>query len=149
MLPVPIRRRTWREPLASYNPFTEAFQRLFPEPWGWELAPSQETERGGYPVDIREEDDVIHVEAEMPGFSRDEISVDLDDNVLRISAERTPPETKGTTHLNERRWVQVERSFTLPAPVDESKAEAKLDDGVLRLDLPKTESRRPRRIEIR
>jgi len=104
---------------------------------------------GAYPVDIREDDGRLIVDAEMPGFKRDEVDVSIDNGVLTITAERTPHETKGTKHLTERRYTRVERSFTLPATVDESEVRAKLDDGVLHLELPQTEDNKPKRIEIK
>lgn len=116
---------------------------------GWPELPAEEEVTGAYPVDIREEDGKLVVDAEMPGFKRDEIAVNIENGVLRISAEREPAEKKGKSHLSERRYTRVERAFTLPAPVDESQVEAKLDEGVLRLEMPETEESKPKRIEVK
>lgn len=116
-----------------------------------------------YPVDIWEEDKTIHVEAELPGFSRDEIDVTLEDNVLTIRAERqnetqqtnTGGEGSGKSakprrnHLRERRYFRVARRFTLPDSVDDKKVDAKLSDGVLRLTLHKKAEVSPRKIEVK
>jgi HSP20 family protein len=116
----------------------------------WGLPPAAEGDlTGAYPVDIREEDGKLIVDAEVPGFKRDEIDVSIDRGVLTITAERKPAEKKGTKHLTERRYTRVERSFTLPCAVDESKVQAKLDEGVLHLELPQTEESKPRRIEVK
>ena len=113
-----------------------------------------------YPVDIWEEDKTIHVEAELPGFSRDEVDVTLENNVLTIRAERQSesPKTEeagnGKTkprrnHLRERRYFRVSRRFTLPDTVDDQKVDAKLSDGVLRLTLHKKAEVSPRKIEVK
>jgi HSP20 family protein len=145
MLPVAIRRHGhWLEPASTV---AREFERLFrnmlesPFPEGDELT-------GAYPVDIREEDGNLIVEAEMPGFKREEIDVSLDQGVLNIRAERKCEETKGKKHVNERRFTRVQRSFTLPTPIDEAEVEAKLEDGVLRLRLPKTADSQAKKIEV-
>ena len=118
------------------------------------------TVTGVYPVDIREDDDNFTVEAEMPGFTKDQISVSIEKGVLSISAERNtvpdatakaagePSGDKSTSHLTERRYNRVHRSFTLPTSVDESKSQARLDQGVLHLTLPKIAEVKPRKITI-
>ena len=120
----------------------------FMSPWWWET-PAEEELTGAYPVDIREEDGKLVVDAEMPGFKRDEIDVSVENGVLRIQAERKPEETEGTEHLKERRYTRVERAFTLPAEVDDSDVDAKLQEGVLHLELPKSKESQPRRIEVK
>jgi HSP20 family protein len=106
----------------------------------------------GYPVDIREDDESVYVDAELPGFKRDEINVTMENGVLTIEAERKIENTGSQTgqhHLNERRFTKVSRSFSLPNTVDESNVDAKLEDGVLHLSLQKREEVKPRRIEVK
>lgn len=105
---------------------------------------------GSYPVDIHENDDTVVIEADLPGFKRDEIDVTFEQGVLTISAERrTSQENKGEPRLHERRYTRVTRSFRLPQSVDENKVDAKLQDGVLTLTLHKREEVKPRRIEVK
>lgn len=104
---------------------------------------------GVYPVDLREDGDHVYVEAELPGFANKEVNVTLENGVLHIVAERQVPETKGQTHLRERRFTRVARSFTLPTSVDASRVDAKLDNGVLHLTLHKTADVKPCRIEVK
>jgi HSP20 family protein len=104
---------------------------------------------GNYPVDIREDEDHIYVEAEMPGFRKDEVSVTLENGILTLSGQRRAEERKGADHLTERRFTRIQRSFTLPTSVDESKVDAKLSDGVLCITLNKREEVKPRRIEVK
>lgn len=102
-----------------------------------------------YPVDVHERDDAIHVEAELPGFKKDEIEVSVDSGLLTIRAERTVPPSEGTRHVSERRFTRVQRSFTLPSSVDESKVEASLSDGVLEIKLPKRAETKSHKIKVR
>ena len=103
-----------------------------------------------YPVDVHEDENHIYVEAEMPGFKKDEIDVTLESGVLTISAERkTEPREGATKHLTERTFTRVYRSFSLPNTVDENKVDAELKDGVLHLSLDKREEVKPRKIAIK
>lgn len=128
-------------------PMERFFDRFF-SPW-WPEAAGEEELTAAYPVDIREEDGKVVVDAEMPGFNRDEIDVSIENDVLRIRAERKPEEPKGTSHLRERRYTRVERAFTLPTSVDETTVDAKLEGGVLHLELPESEESKPKRIEVK
>ena len=105
---------------------------------------------GAYPVDIREDDNHVYVDAEMPGFTAAQVNVTLEDGVLTIEAQRDEKEqTDGTTHLRQRRYSRINRRFTLPNTVDEDKVGAKLEHGVLHLTLTKREEVRPRKIEVK
>jgi len=105
---------------------------------------------GHYPVDIDEDDDQFTIEAEMPGFKRDEVEVNVENGVLSIRAERKPKETgEKKRHLNGRCYTRVQRSFSLPRSVDGAGIDASMADGVLTLILKKTEASKPRKVEIR
>ncbi len=106
---------------------------------------------GNYPVDVEEDDNAIIIEAELPGFAREEIDVHLENGVLTIKAERKPKQNGGQKkrHMSERRYTRVQRAFTVPRTVDGSDVEAKLEGGVLTLTLKKSEESKPRKIEIR
>ncbi len=104
---------------------------------------------GAYPVDIREMDDVIVVEAEVPGFDKNEIQVSLERGMLTITGERKAEESKGEKYLTERRYLRVQRRFQLPATVYESKVDATLKNGVLTLVLQKTTEAKPKLIAIK
>jgi HSP20 family protein len=142
MLPTTTRR--------TLNPFAvlqreidDVFDRAFAGDNGGTWAPA------GYPVDIREHDDHLIVEAELPGFKRSEINVTLEQGVLTIEAVRKEEEKPGQPHLTERRFSRVTRSFRLGQAVDDGKVQAKLEDGVLTLTLPKRDEVKPRRIEVK
>ena len=102
-----------------------------------------------YPVDIREDGDHLFVEAELPGFKKEEIDITLENQTLTISAERKPAkDLTGQYLLNERRFVRFLRSFTLPPTVDEKKVDAKLADGILTIVLNRREETKPKKIQV-
>lgn len=123
------------------------FDRLMDSPWAWRGDGGQLT--ATYPVDIREDDNHVYVEAELPGFKKDEIEVTMEQGILTINAVRKQEEREGEHHLSERRFTRVSRSFRLPTPVDENQIDAHLEGGVLTLTLPKREEVKPRRIEVK
>jgi HSP20 family protein len=104
-----------------------------------------------YGVDIREDQDHFYVEAELPGFKKEDIDITLENQTLSISAERreeNKQEKPGELLLNERRYSRFLRSFTLPPTVDEQSVNAKLADGVLTVTLNKREETKPRKISV-
>jgi len=104
-----------------------------------------------YGVDVREDGDHLYVEAELPGFKKDEVDITLENQTLTISGERreTPEkENKGEWLLNERRYTRFLRSFTLPPTVSEQSVNAKLENGVLTITLKKREESKPRKIAV-
>ncbi|RMG55892.1 MAG: Hsp20/alpha crystallin family protein [Acidobacteria bacterium] len=102
-------------------------------------------------VDIYEEPDAILIEADLPGLTRDEVKVSVEDNVLTIEGERKleHEDKKENYRRIERSYGLFSRSFTLPWSVDADKVEATFKDGVLRIRLPKREEARPKQIEVK
>ncbi len=99
-------------------------------------------------VDIYENDDEILLFADMPGVSRNDITVHLDNGKLSLSGVRRL-EQSGAAHLEEFGTVEYRRVFAVPQGIDMDKVNAELKDGVLRLHLPKSEAVRPKQIEIK
>lgn len=102
-------------------------------------------------VDVRESADEIRVRAELPGLTREDIQVNIENNVLTIAGEKKAEvneQEEGDWHLVERRYGRFERSFTLPRTVDAQGIAATFQDGILTVTLPKAEEAKPRRIEI-
>ena len=103
-------------------------------------------------MDVREDDGVYRVKAEIPGVRKEDIHVAIDGNVVSISGEvqREKEEKKGETVLySERYYGEQSRSFTLRHDIDEAKAEAKYQDGVLELVLPKESGSDVRKVQIK
>ena len=103
-------------------------------------------------VDIEENDDTFMIRADLPGVSKDDIEVRLDNGVLCISGEKkVEKETgKGTkVHRTERFHGTFERRFTLPGSIDAGRVKADYKQGVLSLSIPKIESEKPKTIDIK
>jgi HSP20 family protein len=144
-LPTRVQRNSYVDPFeAAQQQFEGVLGRLMgnQENGATRLAP--------YGVDIREDQDHFYVEAELPGFKKEEVDITLEDQTLTISAERRSEskDKKGDVLLNERRYSRFLRSFTLPPTVDEQTVNAKLADGVLTITLNKREETKPRKITV-
>jgi HSP20 family protein len=101
-------------------------------------------------VDIFENDNSITVLADMPGVKAQDLKIDLRESVLTLSGRVTSPEgQKEMDVLREYHTGTFLRQFTLSEAIDQAKIDAKLTDGVLRLELPKVEKARPRQISVR
>jgi len=99
-------------------------------------------------VDIRETAESLVFEAELPGFSRDDIAIELDGDRLTISGERKPPDGRDYVRV-ERPYGPFHRSFAIGVPIDRSGASAKYRDGVLVVSLPKADQPQPRQVKVR
>lgn len=104
-------------------------------------------------VSIAETNEDIEVTAEVPGLTGENINVELENNVLTISGEKTEERTEGDSgerryHLWERSYGSFRRSFTLPSNVDTENVEADFENGILHVRLPKAMESKGRRIEI-
>ncbi len=102
-------------------------------------------------VDIKEVEGGYSVQAELPGVAKDDIHISIDGPVLSLRAEvkQHDQQTEGGRVLrSERYYGAVSRSFQLPADIDESKAKAKYDNGVLHLILPRKAAGSAQRLAI-
>jgi HSP20 family molecular chaperone IbpA len=101
-------------------------------------------------VDIFEHEGAITVLADMPGVQARDLEIDLRENVLTLTGRVSSPEVSAQSHvLREYEPGTFFRQFTLGSTIEQSKIDAKLTDGVLRLELPKAEKARPRQIAVR
>lgn len=101
-------------------------------------------------MDVSETDQAYMVKAEIPGVKKDDIKVAIDGNQVSISAEvqKEEEQKSGTMVCRERYYGQQQRNFTLPQAVDDTKAEAKYQDGMLELTLPKKQGAGGKQISI-
>ena len=99
-------------------------------------------------VDIYENEDEILLHADMPGVTKEEISINIDNGKLHLSGVRGI-KAEGAANWVEFGDVEYVRSFSVPQTIDIEKVNAELKDGVLRLHLPKSEAAKPRQIEIK
>ena len=100
-------------------------------------------------VDILENQNEIMFLADMPGVNGKDVDIDLREDVLSIRGAVSPVEDeKEVSIYREYNWGDYFRQFTLTEVIDQEKISAKMDDGVLRLTLPKKERVKPKKIQI-
>jgi HSP20 family protein len=103
-------------------------------------------------VGVTETKDELVLTAELPGMSEDDITIELENNVLTISGEKNEERTEGDEerryHVWERSYGSFQRSFTLPRTVKADAISAHFDQGVLTVTLPKAPEAKGRKIEI-
>jgi HSP20 family protein len=107
---------------------------------------------GEIKIDVTENDKDYEIRAEIPGAKKDDIRVSVDGNFVSICAEaRKEKEEKskgGRMLVRETAYGAVSRGFTLASEIDDKGVVAKLEDGILKLTLPKREGAKVRRIEV-
>jgi HSP20 family protein len=124
--------------------------RMFPNygrlrrfPITWDVAQS------GPRTSLYDAGECLEMKVEVPGMTKDDLSIRIQGNYLEISGSRKSDTPEGyTVHRVERGTTAFSRSFTLPSEVDSSKVEANLRDGLLILTLPKLEAAKPKQIAI-
>lgn len=102
-------------------------------------------------VDVSETDKELRIQAELPGVSENDIEVSLHEDVLSIRAEKKQErkEEREGVHFSERSFGTFQRSLRLPFPINPDQVQARFENGVLSVTLPKTQSQeRSRRIQV-
>jgi HSP20 family protein len=149
---LPVRRRdTAPQPVTRWNPVGE-LERLQDQ-----LAQlMQRTEGNGdgaapfIPlVDIEETEDAWIVEADLPGVKPEDVNVELRGAELAISGEIKEREREGMLRRRTRKTGEFDYHITLPGEADADRIEARLENGVLAVRVPKPEQERPRRVEVK
>jgi HSP20 family protein len=101
-------------------------------------------------VDIFESEDEITLLADMPGVAGDGVTIDVQNDELKVTGEVEAPGSENETYmLREYEAGRFYRHFSLSDRIDQSKISASMKDGVLRLALPKMEKAKPRKIEVK
>jgi HSP20 family protein len=148
------RRETAARPLRRFEPFRD-FEELQDRmnqlvESAWSGGQVDDAPRPWVPsVDIEELDDAWIVEAELPGVDKRDVDVELRDSELTIAGEIKERERKGILRRRTRRTGRFEYRVTLPGPADPEGIDARLDDGILTVRVPKPEQARPRRIAVK
>lgn len=138
-----------RRNLSAYDPFRELdeLERAF-------FGRNDSTKIAQFSTDIRDNGNEYVLEADLPGVKKEDIKLDLSDNVLTISAERhsefEEKDKKGNYVRCERSYGSYQRSFDTTG-IDTEKIDAEFKDGVLKLTMPKIVEKKPetKRLEIR
>ena len=100
------------------------------------------------PANIREEHDAYLLELEMPGVSKTGLEVTVENNELTIVGHRADTDPQGEVVYRESGHGDYRRTFEIDATIDTAKIAAKMEQGILRLTLPKAESLKPRKIKV-
>jgi len=136
--------------ITRYDPFGDLFDDLFK---GFLVRPvgyaADEPRR--MRVDVTEQNGEFKVLAELPGVKKEDIKVNVEGDTVSIAAEtRFDRDVKEGERIlrSERRLGKISRAFRLAQEIDESRASAKYNDGVLELTLPKKETASPKQISI-
>ena len=103
-------------------------------------------------VDVRESDNELRLELELPGIRPEEVEITADNGILTIRGEKRSERKEGEEgsryHVVERSYGNFMRSFQLPQGLDEEKIEADYDNGILSIHIPKTALPQPKKIQI-
>ncbi|HXH20894.1 MAG TPA: Hsp20/alpha crystallin family protein [Dehalococcoidia bacterium] len=141
--------------LVRWDPFSElrtTMDRLFEEGFSrpWRLLGDQLPVEYSFPVEVSETDTAVDVKAALPGVRPDEVEVSIQNDVLNIRAEHKEQaeEQKRDYYRREIRYGSFHRAIALPNSVDADKAEARFENGILNLHLPKAEAARPKMIKV-
>jgi HSP20 family protein len=131
--------------------FRRELDRLFDDAFrGWNL-PATGTGTGtGWPhLEVKETDTELKVTAELPGLTEKDIELHIDEGMLTIRGERRQESDDKARGYSERYYGRFERRLALPRGVEEDKADARFENGLLTITLPKgPEAERARRIPI-
>jgi len=151
-----IRRGT--TPLSSYRPggMEDQFGRMFENMFQDFFAPLTQARWAGEDVgmprlDVTETEKTFEVKAEMPGVKKEDVNVSIDGQRVTIEGEcqQANEQRQGEQVVySERSTRKYQRSFTLPTEVDDTSAQARLEDGVLLLSLPKKQGGTARKLTI-
>jgi HSP20 family protein len=137
--------------ITRFDPFSEPFEDMFrrmfrPIRWEGEAAAPE------IKVDVEENDKAYVVKAEIPGVKKEDIDIQIDGNVVSISAEskrEKKVEEKGKVIRSERYYGAMLRSFSLANDVDQAEATAKYTDGILELTLPKKATSAAKKLTVK
>jgi HSP20 family protein len=140
----------WR-PFRDVVSIQDEMNRLFDDFFGRPVLKTGWTEGVWSPtVDISEDKENVIIKSEMPGMSKDDVKISIQDNVLTLKGEKKQEkeEKDKNYHRIERNYGSFCRSFQLPTSVKSDKVKASYKDGVLSVTLPKTEEVKPKEIPV-
>lgn len=139
----------WNPNAAAYlnrEPLSRLFETFFNDLQGEEVSNRSWVP----PVDIQETEEGYRLQAELPGLTKDDIQITLENNVLRLTGERKYERDvkKESFHRIERTYGTFSRAFALPHQVNAEGVQAAFENGILTLTVPKAEQAKPRKIAI-
>lgn len=139
--------RRW-DPFREVVTLQEAMDRLFEDSMV-RRQPQQREQRFQLPVDAYVTPEEIVVMANMPGVSPENVEITLEGDTLTIRGQRPAPLENVNYVIQERVYGTFQRTLNINVPVDADRAEAKFENGLLTLTIPKAEAVRPKTIQVR
>jgi HSP20 family protein len=140
--------------LVRWDPFGDlrtTMDRLFDEGFSrpWRFLPTESAE-AGFPIEVSETDTDIEVKASLPGIRPEDVEITVANGVLSVKAQHkdVSEDKKRDYYRREIRYGALQRALSLPVSVDADKAEARFENGMLHLRLPKAEALRPKQIKV-
>ncbi len=141
--------------VVRWDPFSDLrgpMERLFDEGFSrpWRLLPSETSSESSFALEVSETESEVDVKAALPGIRPEDVEITAANDVLTIKGEHKfeAEDKKRDYYRREIRYGAFHRSMSLPVSVDADKAEAKFDNGLLTLRLPKAEALRPKQIKV-
>ena len=143
-----VRLNPWRDVATLQN----RVNRLFDDSFFRTFDGDDDVQMGTWHpvVDMFEKDDTYVVKAELPGLKKEDISIDIEDRVLTLKGERKYENEVKEDHYyrRERSYGKFQRAFRLPTDINPDQVKAKFNDGVLEIEVPKPEEKKPKQITI-
>jgi HSP20 family protein len=138
-------------PMRSMMNVRDEMDRILEDFMGRTQRSGEAFEGDWYPaMDISETDKDVVASIELPGLNKDDIKVNVQNDVLSVSGEKKQEKTEASenVHRVERTYGSFRRTVRLPVEVDSGKVKASYKDGLLKVTLPKVESKKPKEIPI-
>lgn len=137
-------------PFRDFSQIQESFDRLFNEFANWKKTNGMQELSFSPSCEISEEGDHYVLMFDLPGVKKDQVKVEADNDQLTIRAERNEEKKTDSKkkYLSEVYYGSYVRTFTLPGPIDEKKIDAKFENGVLTVMLPKGISTKAKQIPV-
>lgn len=104
---------------------------------------------GSIPITVWEDGEQVHLEADLPGLQPQHVDVRIEEDSLKIAAQRPNPERAGQTRHDERVFGQFQRTLGLGKQIDRTHVDAQLRDGVLSITLHKVPEAQPQKVNVR
>jgi HSP20 family protein len=139
------------DPRREAMTFREAIDRMFDEPFGFRFPEMWRLDQIELKVDLLEDENSYVVKASIPGVKPEEVEVTLQHNLLTIKGEvkESSEVEEKNYHMRERRYGSFMRSLMLPSEVNADAIEAKHEDGVLTVRLPKVQVEKATKIAVK
>jgi HSP20 family protein len=141
------------DPFGTVSSLQGRINRLFDDAFSSRAGADDTLSMGSWSpaVDIYDRSDAIVIHAELPGVKKEDISIEVKQNVLTLKGERvaTQEVREESYYRRERSFGCFQRSFTLPEMVNPDQIKAKFKDGVLEIEVPKPEEAKPKQINVK